>query len=258
MGDLGPAAGAYGKMLEDVIRGDRLQSQRLAAHRRISEEARQKVVRSYRMRKPRRNFPPYRQGRGRIGYGLVEAALLDGAHQAKTTRSSIVILDFDVMDRMTKGIWRQINFGAMPNPGTKKPGAYPVVAVSGGYSSGAVFQVANRPIPAGVLRRPRGRWKNLEGRFVPPVINGDDRFVPFYKSRAVVPLRGSRATQFFDSGVAHVAKSIGPAYVEMLDRALADPKSRSRLKAGGVRVPRNLGNVKRPQFFSYTVKAQLR
>lgn len=255
----GQASGAFLRSLGEALKADQIQRHVAAANDRLAREARQAVIRAYASRNPRRNFQPYRVGAGRVGYGLIERALADGGHEGLSTRFKVEPFDFELLDRLTRipgskgGLWRQINFGALPNSG-KKPKAY-AVTLNGG--SGFVLQLENDPIPAGVLKRPLNRWRDAGGEFVPPRRNGDDEFVPGRArggQKRLFPLKGSRATQFMDAAPRTIAKRFGPIYSEMYGDVLADARKRSRLRKAGVYVPKNLGAVKQPQFFVVSVR----
>lgn len=255
----GEAGGAFLRSLGEALKADQIQRHVAEANDRLAKEARAAVIRAYASRNPRRHIQPYRVGSGRVGYGLIERALADSGHEGLSTRFKVQPFDFDLLDRLTRlpgsrlGLWRQINFGALPNSG-KKPKSY-AVALNGG--SGFVLQLENDPVPAGVLKRPLNRWRDASGEFVPPHPNGDDEFVPGRArggEKRLVPLKGSRATQFMDAAPRTIARRFGPIYSEMYGDVLADARKRTRLGKAGVYVPKNLGNVRQPQFFVVSVR----
>lgn len=255
MGAAGPRAGGVLRSISEAIRADQVQRERREANEQLARLARAAVLRSYRNRTPRRKIAPYRQGASRVGYGLIEAALSDGGHEGRSTRDRVLVFDEGILDRMTKvgssgALWRQINYGALPSSG-KKPRGYQVKFING---AGFEIRGENQPIPAGALKRPVGLWRGPGGELVPPVRNGDDQFVPSRRWRAypLVPLRGSRATQFMDAGYKAIAENYGPVYSTMYSKVFSDSAKRARLKAKGVYVPGP--RVVQPRFFPVSVR----
>lgn len=232
----------------------------LAVHQQLARDARQQTIAAYQARNPRRTVPPYRQEHGRIGYGVTLSALRDGGHEGMSTAFRVQPFDFDLLDALTSrgeltNLWRQLNFGALPNSG-RGPAAFQVVLPNGG---GFTLQLPNQPVPAGVLKRPkRGIFVDGNGKRVPFAEGGDDRFQPLRgaASSPMVPLRGSKATQFMDAASESLAKGWGPAYQKMYRSLLTDAQQKARLQRGGVQVPKGqgVGTARTPQIFVVKVK----
>lgn len=250
----GARAGVFSQSLARALQEDRIDRARMQrTHEELAAQARAATIRAYKSRTPRRRIPAYRKN-VRIGYGMIERALSDGGHAGRSTAFLVDVFDFELLDRLTSlggqgALWRQINYGALPSSG-KTPKSYAVLLDNGG---GFVLQLANNPVPAGVLRRPRGRWKDASGNFVPPSEGGDDRFVPRRRSAAVIPLKGSRATQFLDAAPRELQKRWGPAYTRMWNDVISSATRRTRLERGGLPVPKRQTNLKQPRFFTVRV-----
>lgn len=259
----GERAGVIANSLADALRRDRINRSILkATHDRLAAKARSAAISAYKARNPRRKIAPYRTGGSRVGYGLTLAALQDGGHANASTAFRVVPFDTDILDSMTRvgatgALWRQINFGAKPNSG-KAPKPYTIAMPGGG---GFTLQMPDLAVPAGVLKRPAASfWVNSEGERVPMGPPGDDelRIRKNWRNYGMIPLRGSRATQFMDAALRSLQNEWPKEYTRMYSELLNDARQRARLERGGVRVPQRIGSAAPPRFFKVNVRATRR
>lgn len=252
-------AGVIAEGMGQALRQDRINRSILkSSHDRLAAKARSAAISAYKTRNPRRKVAPYRSS-SRIGYGLTLAALQDEGHANASTAFRVVPFDTEILDSMTRvgaegGLWRQINFGAKPNSG-KAPRPYSIAMPGGG---GFTLQMPDLAVPAGVLKRPAGSfWVDSEGSRVAPVANGDDelRIRRDWRNYGMVPLRGSRATQFMDAALRSLQNEWPKEYNRMYTALIDDAQQRSRLQAGGVKVPK-LPTAKPPRFFKVNVRSR--
>lgn len=255
----GAKAGIIMQSLGEALSMDKINRRILKdTHDRLAADARAATIAKYKQRNPRRQIGAYRTG-ARIGYGLIEAALANPGHAALSTSFTIEPFDFELMDRLTKigssgALWRQINFGALPDSG-KAPEAFATALPGGG---GFVLQMPNSPVPAGKLKRPKASyWVDRSGNRVEPgpPSNHEMRISPKWQSASpqMVVLRGSRATQFMDAGIQRLAKKMGPAYASMYTELISDAQRRARFERAGITVPKRLGAAKPPRFINVRV-----
>lgn len=251
-------AGVFMESMADALKKDRINRSILRnTNERLAEQARRAVISQYKSRTPRRRQAPYRT-EARIGYGLTLAALKDGGHADASGPFRIVPFDFDLLDQLTSfggegALWRQLNYGALPASG-KAPAAFGITLPGGGTIA---YAPTNHPVPAGVLKRPANAfWRNESGQRMGNNPRGDDIFQPTKgaASGPMIPLQGSRATQFMDAASRSIAENLPAAYTAMYRDLLNDAGQRARLKAAGVKVPQRLGALKQPQFSRVRVR----
>lgn len=255
----GAKAGIIMQSLGEALSRDKVNRRILKeTNDRLAEGARKATRSKYKQRNPRRKIGAYRTG-ARVGYGMIEEALNNEGHAKLTTSFTIEPFDFGLMDRLTRvgasgALWRQINFGALPNSG-KAPEAFATALRGGG---GFVLQMPNQPVPAGELKRPKGSyWVNASGNRVPFSEPGHDelrirRDWSKHKPKTV-PLRGSRATQFMDAGLQYLNNNMGPVYASMYTELISDAQRRARFERQGITVPKRLGAAKPPRFINVRV-----